>query len=359
MKAIILVGGYGTRLRPFTFSKPKPLVPFCNLPIVEHQVRALADAGVDHVIFAVAYKAEELQAEIERMQERYGICITCCKEDKPLGTAGPIKNAESLLMESECDDFFVCNSDVTCDFPLSQMLRFHRSHGREGTILTTKVDEPQHYGVICTDLQNCVESFVEKPQQFVGDDINAGVYVLNRSVLDRIELKPTSIERAVFPEMARDKALFTFPLRGFWADLGRPRDLIQGMKHKLASEAHRGMLEECQRVGVRFLGHCLVDPSATIAPGCVIGPDVVLGPCVDVKAACRIQSSLVFAGATVGAGSFVRNSVVGWNCTLAGWNNVECVLGEDVRLGQGVVLRDTTVLPHKVVDSDDSGSILL
>uniref|UniRef100_A0ABI7ZR28 GDP-mannose pyrophosphorylase B n=2 Tax=Laurasiatheria TaxID=314145 RepID=A0ABI7ZR28_FELCA len=134
MKALILVGGYGTRLRPLTLSIPKPLVDFCNKPILLHQVEALAAAGVDHVILAVSYMSQVLEKEMKAQEQRLGIRISMSHEEEPLGTAGPLALARDLLSET-ADPFFVLNSDVICDFPFQAMVQFHRHHGQEGSIL--------------------------------------------------------------------------------------------------------------------------------------------------------------------------------------------------------------------------------
>ncbi|XP_021542562.1 mannose-1-phosphate guanyltransferase beta isoform X2 [Neomonachus schauinslandi] len=187
MKALILVGGYGTRLRPLTLSIPKPLVDFCNKPILLHQVEALAAAGVDHVILAVSYMSQVLEKEMKAQEQRLGIRISMSHEEEPLGTAGPLALARDLLSET-ADPFFVLNSDVICDFPFQAMVQFHRHHGQEGSILVTKVEEPSKYGVVvCEADTGRVHRFVEKPQVFVSNKINAGMYILNPAVLRRIQ----------------------------------------------------------------------------------------------------------------------------------------------------------------------------
>ncbi|RMX52906.1 hypothetical protein pdam_00010969 [Pocillopora damicornis] len=189
MKALILVGGYGTRLRPLTLSKPKPLVEFCNKPMVMHQVEALAEAGVKHIILAVSYRAEMLEKAMKQQENRLGITITISQEKEPLGTAGPLALARDHLTVDE-EPFFVLNSDVVCDFPFKQMLKFHRDHGKEGTIVVTKVEEPSKYGVVVYDAKTGrIDKFVEKPQVYVSNKINAGLYIFNPKMLSRIEVR--------------------------------------------------------------------------------------------------------------------------------------------------------------------------
>ena len=130
--------------------------------------------------------------------------------------------------------FFVLNSDVICDFPFRDMVAFHKGHGREGTIVVTKVEEPSKYGVVIYDQSTGkIASFVEKPQEFVSNKINAGLYIFNPSILNRIEIKPTSIEKEVFPRQAEEGDLYCMELQGFWMDVGQPADFLTGKSYNV------------------------------------------------------------------------------------------------------------------------------
>ena len=205
MKALILVGGFGTRLRPLTLTVPKPLVDFVDKPILCHQIEALAKAGVNEVILAVSYKPDEMKDALKAYEEQYGLKITISIEDEPMGTAGPLRLAkEHIVTDNPSGLCFVFNSDVSCDYPLEKMIEFHKSHGKEGTILVTEVEDPSKYGVVVAEEDGRINSFVEKPTLYVSNKINAGLYLFNISMIDRIPLKPTSIEREIFPKMASD-----------------------------------------------------------------------------------------------------------------------------------------------------------
>ncbi|KAG1933765.1 glucose-1-phosphate adenylyltransferase family protein [Pimephales promelas] len=256
MKALILVGGYGTRLRPLTLTVPKPLVEFCNKPILLHQVEALVKAGVRHVILAVSYMSDLLEREMRAQEQRLGIKISLSHEKEPLGTAGPLALARELLTDSE-EPFFVLNSDVICDFPFEDMLKFHQQCGREGTIVVTKVEEPSKYGVVVYEGDTGrIHRFVEKPQVFVSNKINAGMYIFSPAMLKRIQLRPTSIEKEIFPVMAEEGQLYAMELQGFWMDIGQPKDFLTGMCMFLQSV--RQQAPERLRVGPGFLGNVLV-----------------------------------------------------------------------------------------------------
>ncbi|CAI7871793.1 unnamed protein product [Closterium sp. NIES-54] len=139
MKALILVGGFGTRLRPLTLSVPKPLVDFANKPMILHQIEALKAAGVDEVVLAINYQPEVMMTFIKEYEAKVGIRIVCSQEKEPMGTAGPLALARHILDDGSGDPFFVLNSDVISEYPLTQMLDFHKKHGGECTIMVTKV----------------------------------------------------------------------------------------------------------------------------------------------------------------------------------------------------------------------------
>uniref|UniRef100_R7W553 mannose-1-phosphate guanylyltransferase n=1 Tax=Aegilops tauschii TaxID=37682 RepID=R7W553_AEGTA len=288
MKALILVGGFGTRLRPLTLSVPKPLVDFANKPMILHQIEALKDVGVTEVVLAINYQPEVMLNFLKDFESKLGIKITCSQETEPMGTAGPLALARDKL-----DD-----GDVISEYPFAELIEFHKSHGGEATIMVTKVDEPSKYGVVVTEEETGkVERFVEKPKVFVGNKINAGIYLLSPSVLDRIELKPTSIEKEVFPRIAADKGLH--------------------------------------------------------AMGCLIGPDVAVGPGCVVEAGVRLSRCTVMRGARVKKHACISGSIVGWHSTVGKWARVEnmTILGEDVHVCDEVYSNGGVVLPHKEIKS--------
>lgn len=358
MKALILVGGFGTRLRPLTLSLPKPLVPFANMPMVMHQVEALVKAGVDHVVLAVNYRAEIMEKEMKKHAERLGIKISMSLEDQPLGTAGPLALARDIL-GSDGEPFWVLNSDVVCEFPFPAVIAFHKAHGKEGTILVTKVSEPSKYGVVKYDKEGKIERFVEKPQVFVGNRINAGLYLFNPAILDRIELKPTSIEQEIFPKMAADGNLYAMDLPGFWMDVGQPPDYLIGQVLYLESVANKN--PEMLTSGPQFVGNVLVHESAKIGANCKIGPDVVIGPNVVIGDGCRLQRCALLESSVVKSHAWVKSAIVGWRSTVGAWARIEgvTVLGEDVKVGDELYLNGARVLPHKSIKASAPEPVII
>ena len=352
MKCIILVGGFGTRLRPLTFAVPKSLVPFCNQPIVEHQIAAAVKAGVKHVILAVGWKADDMQSAIDGFKRKYNIEITCSVETSPLGTAGPIRLAEHILRAGgDADEpFFVFNSDVICEFPLSEMLAYHKLHKAEGTVCVTRVEDPSKYGVVVSRENGQIERFVEKPAVFISDKINAGLYVLNRSVIDRIDANVfRMIETDVFPKMATDGKLFSFTLKGYWADIGQPKDFLQGMKLHLASTVGGS--------------NVLIDASTKTGADCMIGPNVTIGANCVIGRGVKISNTCIMAGTTVGDFAHINESILGWKNRVGKWAKIDnyTITGEDVSIAEGVFTNGAIVLPNKSVKQSVTvqGTILM
>lgn len=357
LKALILVGGYGTRLRPLTFSRPKPLVEFANKPILFHQIDALKEAGVSEIVLAVSYRAEALVKAIEAYQsDTFRIHISL--EDEPLGTAGPLALARDLLLTnkdgSETEAVFVLNSDVACEFPFDKLINFHRGHGGEGTLMATPVEDPSKYGVIVSDENGLIERFVEKPQKYVGHHINAGIYLLAPAFLKRIKPVPTSIERDVFPVVAAQRQLYCMELPGFWMDVGQPKDYLRGnhlFLNALQSSNPKGLVSQGQFADVKINGNVLIHSSAKIGKGCVIGPDVVVGKNCVVGDGVKLSDCTLLDGVHVKDYALVAGSIIGWHSVIGRWAHVVnlSVLGEDVRVGESLYLNGTVVCPHKGV----------
>lgn len=369
MKAIILVGGYGTRLRPLTLNRPKPLVEFCNKPMVLHQIEELVKVGVNHVILAVSYKADQMNRFIEEQEKILGIKITLSHETTPLGTAGPLALARRQLLNDDKNNgyagdnsnnnsiqddgvpFFVLNSDIICGFQFQKMIEFHKSHQGEGTIAVTRVEEPSKYGVVVYDQDGLVERFVEKPSEFVSNRINAGLYLFNKSILNRIEIRPTSIEKETFPAMARDKKLYAIELDEFWMDVGQPGDFLKGMS--LFLNWSRKMGKPILAKGEGIVGNVLIDPSAKIGKDCLIGPDVCIGPNVIIDDGLLIKRCTILSGAKLQSHSRLDCCIIGWNCVIGRWVQMEntCVLGEEVEINDEIYLNGARILPHKSIST--------
>jgi acetyltransferase-like isoleucine patch superfamily enzyme len=248
----------------------------------------------------------------------------------------------------------VLNADVTCEYPFKQLAEFHKQHGEEGTIVVTKVEEPSKYGVVVhkPSHPSRIDRFVEKPVEFVGNRINAGIYILNPSVLKRIELRPTSIEQETFPAICKDGGLHSFDLEGFWMDVGQPKDFLSGTCLYLSSlqRKNSSLLTSTSEPYV-YGGNVMIDPSAKIGKNCRIGPNVTIGPNVVIGDGVRLQRCVLLKNSRVKDHAWIKSTIVGWNSTVGKWARLEnvTVLGDDVSIGDEVYVNGGSVLPHKSI----------
>jgi mannose-1-phosphate guanylyltransferase len=214
------------------------------------------------------------------------------------------------------------------------------------------VEEPSKYGVVVMEeAAGRVERFVDKPATFVGDKINAGIYLLNPSVLDRIQLKPTSFEKEIFPRIVTDEKLYAMVLPGFWMDIGQPRDYITGLQLYLGSVRKNSAASLA--TGEHIIGNVLVHETAKIREGCLIGPDVAIGPGCVVEDGVRLSRCTLLQGAHIKKYACISNSIIGWHSTVGQWARIEnvTVLGEHVRVRDEVYSNGGLVVPYRGIRS--------
>jgi NDP-sugar pyrophosphorylase family protein len=234
MRAILLIGGLGTRLRPLTFKTPKPLLPILNRPFLAYQIEYLKGQGIDEIVLCTAYRAEAFR-EAFGSGAPYGVQIHYVHEREPLGTGGAIKNAESYVD----GPVLVCNGDILTDMDLSALFAFHREKKALATIALTRAEDPTAFGLVNTDNEGRIQRFTEKPsrEDVTTDTINAGTYIFEPRVFALIPKgKVCSVERDVFPDMLRaGERLYAKALPGYWLDVGTlekyrqaERDLSEG-----------------------------------------------------------------------------------------------------------------------------------
>ncbi|MCB0975821.1 MAG: NDP-sugar synthase [Acidimicrobiales bacterium] len=315
MKAIVLVGGFGTRLRPLTETRPKQMLPIVNRPMIEHVIDHLALYGVEEAVLSMGYRPDAF-ADAYPDGRCGGVELHYAIEPEPLDTAGAIGFA---AREAGIDErFVVVNGDILTDLDLRALVAFHDDHHGEGTIALHQVEDPSAFGVVPTAEDGRVLAFVEKPprEEAPTDLINAGTYVLEPSVLDRIAAdRKVSIEREVFPAMVADGALFALPGNTYWIDTGT---------HAKYLSAQMDLLD-----GVRGEPAAGVDPSAVISPGAIVERSV-LGPGVTVADGAVVRGSVLMAGSRVDARAVVEDSIVG----------AAAVVESDVSLNALTVLGD-------------------
>jgi NDP-sugar pyrophosphorylase family protein len=339
MKAVILAGGEGTRLRPLTLSLPKPVVPVVDRPFLKHQLDLLARVGVREVVFSVAYHPERIRS-VFGDGSAVGFSIEYAVEDTPLGTGGAVRNALDLLDQRTV----VLNGDVLADVDLGAVVAGHAASGAAATLILTPVSNPSAYGLVEADADGRVRRFLEKPSpsQITTDTINAGIYILETRVLDLIPpAQNHSIEREFFPSLlARGDLVRAHVHRGYWIDIGTSekyrqvnKDILRG-RFSVDLDGQRGphgWVHPLARVSpeARLVGPVYLGPGVLIEGNAVVGPDTVLVSDVAVGAGASIAESVLWAGCRVGAGSRLVNALlgpgveVGGNATLRG-----AILGE-------------------------------
>jgi len=364
-QAVVLVGGEGTRLRPITSRVPKPVVPLVGRPFVGYILENLARHGVSQAVFSAGYLAHALEAAIGD-GARYGLSVRYVFEDRPLGTAGAIKNAESELGDG-C--LFAFNGDVLTDVDLSAMIGFHRDRGGLATILLTRVDDPRRYGLVEIAGDGRVQRFLEKPgAEYAvpahGALINAGVYVLEHEVLATIAPdRPTSIERDVFPGLAEAGALYAFVGDAYWRDIGTPDSYLQAhfdllqrtLTTSVAADVGESYLYVAPDVvmapGARVVPPAHIAGGTTIAPGARVGPLAVVGAGCRIGEGSEVVESVLQDNVTVGVHSRVGRSVVGQRASIGDESAVlDAVVGDGCRIGgDNVVANGCSLFPDTVL----------
>ena len=301
MRAVVLVGGFGTRLRPLTSDLPKQMLPIVDRPMIEHVVGHLAAHGVEEVVLSLGFLPDAfLDAYPDGLCA--GIPLHYAVEPEPLDTAGAIRFAAEDAGIDEA--FLVLNGDVLTDLAVDELIVFHRASGAEATVSLTPVDDPSRYGVVPTDADGRVTGFVEKPPAGAApcNWINAGTYVFEPSVIDRIEPgRRVSVEREVFPAMADEGVLYGLRSEAYWVDTGTPETYL-GVQLDLLD-------------GVRGPARSGVDDAAEIHPGATVRRSVI-GPGAVVAEGSRVCDSVVMAGSRIGEGAVVDGSLVGRNATI-------------------------------------------
>jgi mannose-1-phosphate guanylyltransferase len=298
LKAVVLVGGEGTRMRPLTETIPKPLLPLVNRPFLSEVLDRLAEHGVGEVVLSSPYLESTFRPFIDS-REGNAPRIMWITETEPLDTAGAIVNALPLVGEAA---FFVLNGDILTDLDFTALLRFHRERGAAATITLAHVEDARAFGLVTTDGDARVLEFHEKPQDPIAGDVNSGTYVLEPSALSSWERgRRVNIEREVFPVLIeRDVPVYGFLSAAYWMDLGTPDKYLQ---------AHADLLEG--RLAGRRYHAPLLAADAIVDPAARIGSRVVLGPAAVVEEDAWVEDSVLHAGAAVQRNATVSRSILG------------------------------------------------
>lgn len=348
MKAVMLVGGLGTRLRPLTLNVKKELMPVANRPFLEHVLANLAKHGVDEAILTTGYLADAFETFPE--ERTHGVRLVIVREEEPLDTCGAVKNVEKYLDGT----FLVLNGDILTGLDVSSLVRFHRERETLGTLTLTPVADPSAYGLVPIDEDGRIERFIEKPrpEEIITNLINAGTYVLEPEILDYVPAgERYSFERVreggLFPLLlAEGEALYGYVSDAYWLDIGTPQkylqanhDVMSGLVGIDAAGAHRddriwvGRGAEID-ASARLVGPCVVGEGATVGPEAVVGPLTSIGAACRVGESATVERSVLHDRVQIASDVIVRSSVVGGDVTIgAGSTLDDAVVGSAVKIG--------------------------
>jgi mannose-1-phosphate guanylyltransferase/phosphomannomutase len=365
MKAVVMAGGEGTRLRPLTSNQPKPMVSIVGKPCIEHILELLRKHGFEDVIVTVAFLPQAIRSYFGN-GDSLGMNIEYSVEESPLGTAGSVRLASDRLDET----FLVISGDALCDFDLTKLVEFHKEKESAVTIALKSVENPLEFGIVVTDSEGRVERFLEKPSwsQVFSDTINTGVYVLDAEVLRHIPTdRPYDFSKELFPlllEMGRP--VYGHVVEGYWQDIGNlaqyrqaNRDALDGsVALQLTGVRLRGNvwigegveIDDIDRIeGPAYLGnYCRIGSDATV------GPYSVLSSSVTLRERARTVASIVDASTHIGRSVLIENAIVGRNCDIRSHVRIheDVAIGDEVRIGaESVLMPGVRIFPFKEVES--------
>lgn len=340
MQALILAGGKGTRLRPLTVYTPKPIVPVLNKPFLIYQIEILRRAGIKDITLSLSYQPDKIE-QILGDGSDLGVNLRFITEPSPMGTGGAYKFAADAIR----DTTVVFNGDILTDLNIAEVLQMHISKKAEATIALVPVPDPSAYGLVETEANGKVLRFREKPKpeelaELTTNTINAGIYVLEPSILDLIPKGENySFEYNVFPDiLANDKPFFAFIMENnYWRDLGTPESYLQAHHDFLSGKIKNFEIEKT--VNSEISHTALVDKTSVIGADCIIKPNTriinsVIGQGVHIEEKAVIENSVIWAHTRVSNSAQIKNAIVGRSCFI----------GKNAVVGEGAVLGDKTSL---------------
>jgi mannose-1-phosphate guanylyltransferase len=348
MKALILAGGFGTRLRPISCTRPKTLFPIVNKPLLERIFERLSKNSFTEAIMAVN-GLTEFYIKKHKIR-KYGLKIKYSIDPpkKPLGTGGPIKNAEKLIGKTE--PFLVLNGDIFADLEYTEIIKTHQEKQALATIALYQVKDPSRYGSVEISDNNQITQFIEKPKKGLAPTnlINAGIYVIDPKVFQYIEKgKPVSMEREVFPKLVEEKKLFGFKMQGLWMDIGKPSGYLQA--NKILLEEHN---REYNKETVDIKKHVVIDTNVKLGSNTVIGPYVVLGKNVIVGNGTKISESVILPDVQIKEDTKINGAIIGEGVCIG--KNVkiskDSIIGDYAKIKDNLSIHEgASVCPGKEV----------
>jgi mannose-1-phosphate guanylyltransferase len=355
LKALILAGGFATRLRPLSCARPKTLFPIVNKPLLEWIFERLSNNDVDEAIMAANALTEFYIKQHRPHKHGLKVKFSIDPTKMPLGTAGPIKKAERLLGHEE--PFIVLNGDIFADLSYKNLLDTHKESKALGTIALCKVEDPSRYGVAELANDNCIKRFIEKPSKDKAPSnlINAGVYVLSPKVFDYIPKgRAVSMEQEVFPKLAEEGRLNGHLVNGLWMDIGKPEEYLEANKIVLDSIVGNRKKPESAK-GFQLKNPIALDKGVCIAEKTVIGPYAILGKYVTVGKNVQISNSVIFPNVTIGDFVIVNGAIIGEGARIGKRVKINngCIIGDHAKIKDNLTLSGkTTICPAKEVSEN-------
>lgn len=339
MKALILAGGMGTRLRPLTCSHPKQLLPLADSTLIGYLLDQFKTAGINEVILATGQNSQHLQTALGD-GAKHDVTLHYSIETHPLGTAGAIKQAEPFLRENA--QFLVMNGDIISDIPFNHLIQYHKQHQAKATIALYRVEDPSRFGVVDITTDGQIQRFVEKPprEKAPSNLINAGCYVLDHTILDQIPAhQEVSIEYDVFPNLCQSAPVFGWEHHGFWIDIGTPASFLE------AHHIFRHKVHKTPAIG----------SETKITSPQQISSEVTIGNRVTIGANTHISNSVIFDEAIIGEGVFIDQSIVGYGAKIGQGIKLDAhtIVGDEAILDPGAIIPSGSLIcPQYRVEKD-------
>ncbi len=357
MKAIVMAGGEGTRLRPLTCGRPKPMVEMFGRSVLERALERLRRLGIVDIRLTLRYLPEKIMDELGD-GERLGVRVSYLVEDKSLGTAGSVRACKDFIGE---EDVLIVSGDAVWDFELEGILKFHKEQGADATLVLYNHPDPTSFGLVLTDPDGRIRAFSEKPswERVVTDRVNTGLYVLSPRAVDAIpEDEEYDFGKDLFPRLLREGyALYGADGRGYWCDIGSAASYRQCCMDILAGRVDMDIggsdTQEARRAGVEILEPVYISPESRLMPGCRLGPNAVIGPGTIVESGARVTESVV-NGARLGENCDIQGAILGRGAWIGASARVSsgAVIGDGARIGpSAAVLENVSVWPDRTVKS--------
>jgi len=374
IKTVLMAGGKGTRLRPLTFIRPKPMVPLVNKPIMQYMIERLRASGFVDLIVTLSYMSSHIKRYFKDGTDM-GLNIKYSVEPWPMGTGGGVKKVKKFID----DTFFVVSGDVITDVNFCDLLKFHKDKGAIATMVLTQVDDPSHFGIAEIDDNQQIVNYLEKPSpdKVFSNIANTGTYVFQPEIFDYLDRKRGEVDfsKHIFPQLIRDGAgFYGYIFDGYWNDVGRPDTYIKATYDLLDQEIKQRLKgkkinRQVGRLGniwtgknpkigekVRIEGPVVIGDNCILEEGCKISQGTVIGNNVHIKKNTNIQGAVIFSNSIIGENSFLEGCIIDSRCSINENTIVErdAVVGSLTELGAGCIIKSSRFIANNVSIPADS-----